>query len=428
MWVRGGQTQSLVGVAGAYPADGFGLTVNTANSPNGQFWFNHLQFGGTGLSVALGSFSASGASQSITGVGFQPQCIIFYAVADGFTRNGAWSPTFGAATGFGATEQWAMGGHRDYLQSLGDSRLRRGFYEGSCIWQIPGVGGTFPIPEIRGTLASFDADGFTLNWTGSNSSVFQYLAFRHPTARFKAGIETQGTSNGVRSTTGFGWRPQSVVFASHGSTTTGSVVTHYNNMLGCASRPDGLSPVEEVVGSNLWAMTDNSVVDYYAYQGADRCMQLNEWTSPNWVDKGHANCAMAADGFDLTWAGVDGTARKFGYLAFEGGETWNGDSADAFFFWMTKGNATRGLIANRPSGGCYGAQVGTGNGNAIFSSWRQDTSNGSGLASYGRRTDSSVGIQQNAGGTLWDWSGYVSALYPLSGGSAVSFDKVVFPQ
>lgn len=117
-----------------------------------------------GIQVKVSSFSrdistASG-SQAITGVGFTPKAVIFFGAIDGTTIT---SFGFGNATG-----------------------EKTVFQRGSAGGWFNSTGLTFQVnstpDQSYATIASLDADGFTLTWTKQNSptgtATINYLAIR----------------------------------------------------------------------------------------------------------------------------------------------------------------------------------------------------------------------------------------------------------
>lgn len=128
---------------------------------------NLLALGNTGVSK-IGAFSrdlstASG-NQSITGVGFQPSLIIFFAAINNSSIN-----CFGWGSAVLSTVMW-----NKYITTAGDW----GITNNAVILVNTAAGSVQSSADIN----SFDADGFTLAWvkggTPTGNLAIRYLAFK----------------------------------------------------------------------------------------------------------------------------------------------------------------------------------------------------------------------------------------------------------
>jgi len=112
--------------------------------------------------VAIGRFLRDAAgNQAVTGLGFVPRVIIFFAVNLSFSTN---------ITSDGVSNQTENRCfyHAGHLTLMSESLNR-------CVWiQVDATN------YIRGYVASLDADGFTVTWelTGSVTAAVIYLAMR----------------------------------------------------------------------------------------------------------------------------------------------------------------------------------------------------------------------------------------------------------
>jgi len=112
--------------------------------------------------IKIGRFARSVAgAQAVTGVGFSPKIVIFFAFGTG-----------------GATEIWSNGfddsiGHRAIVKT-GDTEGCAESSTQSIAIQISAGN------IIQGYISSMDADGFTVTWTltGVASAVVCFLAMR----------------------------------------------------------------------------------------------------------------------------------------------------------------------------------------------------------------------------------------------------------
>ena len=130
------------------------------------------------FSVKKGTITAhtSTGSQGYTGVGFTPKAIAFWGTnqtATGYLGNVR--VFYGAATRQGgSTQQWCQAISAD--DTLGTSDTGRGNNNAACIHAHNDA--TTPTVEMVADLTSFDADGFTLNWSIAAGSawIIHYLA------------------------------------------------------------------------------------------------------------------------------------------------------------------------------------------------------------------------------------------------------------
>jgi hypothetical protein len=107
----------------------------------------------TGL-ISKNVGDASGAIQSITGIGFKPHLVLLFGVING-------------QVSFSIGVRSASVGDRAFAQS--PDPLGRG----SNVWNTTGSGSIFLALDgsnyINGAVQSLDPDGFTLQWTKSGS-------------------------------------------------------------------------------------------------------------------------------------------------------------------------------------------------------------------------------------------------------------------
>jgi hypothetical protein len=115
---------------------------------------------------------ASTGNQSYTGLGFQPTCVIFWATAQ--TASGY---VAGAQFSIGWLAGNGTGGHAQGIASsdnVSPCDCARNPVNTNCINLINAASGSL----LAAAGVSWDADGFTLNWTNTTSGyIVHYLAF-----------------------------------------------------------------------------------------------------------------------------------------------------------------------------------------------------------------------------------------------------------
>jgi hypothetical protein len=161
-------------------------------------------------SVKAGTFTPTTGTgtESFTGVGFQPECLIFMQTHMSGTDNQTSPNGAGFNIGFTtgpANEACVSVVHRD------GTGAHRYAYGGECFAQLDRNGP----PDNRYELSSFDSDGFTLNkLEGTNAWPIVYLALAGG-AGYHVGSLTTATNTTNFSETGVGGTPEGVIFISH---------------------------------------------------------------------------------------------------------------------------------------------------------------------------------------------------------------------
>lgn len=200
-------------------ADGFTLVVDTqfAVDLRVSYW----AIGGsdiTNVKTGLVEEPAATGSQATTGLGFQPDVMLFMTAVQisGIPTQGAtWVSTIGfAVPTFQAATMWR---DQDALASTNASSW------GASTLAVTGriVFNSGPL-AARATLTSFDADGFTLNWlTRAFTGVdYYYLAIKG--GSWAAGeLLTQTDITTPIAVTGPGFTPSAVWFMSAGAVEQG---------------------------------------------------------------------------------------------------------------------------------------------------------------------------------------------------------------
>ena len=151
--------------------DSSGFTVNfgTANSSASQAFSLALK----GLNVKPGSFSKSTASQpasqSVTGVGFQPSLILLTSFQDATQASPAAHARYGIGASDGTNEGCSALQNGDALTTTtvdGIDKTSKVFVK---------VNNSTPAVDAEADTTSLDSGGFTLNWTTNDSVATEIL-------------------------------------------------------------------------------------------------------------------------------------------------------------------------------------------------------------------------------------------------------------
>lgn len=151
-----------------------------------------------------------------------------------------------------------------------------------------------------------DADGFTLTWqpAGTSSIRVAYLAIKGP--KVYVGNDSQPTTNSSHAKTGIGFTPAALhlVGASAQAATVGTSITR-GTATSSSSRSSGTMVAKSV--NPLRGVTDVET---------NKMMRMLSDSAGTVTNAGDADLAsMDADGYTLSWTGVDGTSRPFGVVA-----------------------------------------------------------------------------------------------------------------
>jgi hypothetical protein len=157
----------------SFDSDGFTLTVD--DQFTASYRIHYLALGGADLTNATtGSFSTAAGTgdEAYTGVGFQPDCVIFLAPNTNTLNSaqGGGEMCIGAAVDASNQAVW----YGDAIAVSGTMATINYCRAGECY-----VNSSSSATTIRASLSTMDADGFTLNFSeaAAATTVF-YLALR----------------------------------------------------------------------------------------------------------------------------------------------------------------------------------------------------------------------------------------------------------
>lgn len=162
----------------------------------------------------------STGTQAYTGVGFVPKCIIFFGVGSAGGAEANLIPLLhhlGIATG--AAEEYGFTGQAQDANTTSDARSKA--VAGCLILDATVSGGD----TWQANLVSFDADGFTLDWTDAAMSgklIFCLCLGGSDLTNAKLVTWTLPTSTGLKAVTGVGFEPDLVM---HFSINGGAIPT-----------------------------------------------------------------------------------------------------------------------------------------------------------------------------------------------------------
>lgn len=155
------------------------------------------------MTMKTGTFtgSTSTGNQAITGLGFQPTLVMIVGTSHAAVDS--------ETTGYGIQCFGVSDGTTDF------GTYTRHFGTGSSfVWNdlkiitMKADGGAAATRTHEATVASLDSDGFTLNWTTTDSTtiIYHYVAYDFPDVKVLTGL-TSNTSIGTKAYTGAGFQP-----------------------------------------------------------------------------------------------------------------------------------------------------------------------------------------------------------------------------
>lgn len=287
-------------------ADGFTINWTTASAT--QRKVNYIALGGdiTGVKIQRFDQKTSSGSQSVTGVGFEPDMVMIFQSR--VTTN---NPPSGASVnsfprlGF-ATSSSAEG----YVAN----RIRDGLATGSDTaraQKIDAVTGhiqsTTETISNEAEFTSMDADGFTLNWTTVDGSAYRMLYVAVAGGQWYSGNFARSGSTGDQSVTGVGFQPTGLLLAHNSLGTTGAVA-HARLHVGAT---DGTNEYTVFAGDEDALSTTDNINDL------DSTKMLKSMTEGTPSTEWTADIvSLDSDGFTLNAATSDADTEEILYLAF----------------------------------------------------------------------------------------------------------------
>ena len=297
-------------------------TVGTANNSNrvvrAAVYGSTSVSGSVGVNIKQGNFIKSitpacpaPCSQTIAGVGFQPKAVIFFwtsrQTAVGF--NGRDNMGIGFATS--STNERAVSIAEDDNANTSNAGRRK-----SDTNMIVTLDDGDPTLGAQAELTSFNADGFTINWTTNNNRALYiyYIAIGGTDiTNALAGAFPSNTGVGNQLVTGLGFQPDFVMFLSGFTGANDTDLSDSQLSLGYAESSAAMGAI--VTGS-----TDNRNGNdrKRSQQRTSACILLLR-SNVTQQDAIADFVSMDADGFRINWSNAPAAATPIFYLALKGG-------------------------------------------------------------------------------------------------------------
>lgn len=264
-----------------------------------------------GLSVKCGTIASPAAtgSQGYTGVGFTPKVLILFGSGTSHavdTWEGAVQTMYGVATS--STQEWSVSMSAIDNNTTSDTAI--------CFANVVLQSMTAGAIIFSADLTSFDADGFTLNWTATAASgvKYYYMALGgSDITNAKCGTFTVPTSGATVSSTDPGFLPEFLMVATTnaGGASAGTPIANLTTSIGFT---DGTSQgVVAVASEDAQGTSDTYRAEYTDAIG----LFINQ---TNGSEDGRFDFdSFDANGFTLGISNNPSTAFVCGYLAIAGG-------------------------------------------------------------------------------------------------------------
>jgi hypothetical protein len=253
----------------------------------------------------------STGNQAITGVGFQPKAIIFWGfynpTADGSIANV--TPFYGIVSD--TTHRGAVNfASTDNVSPL--SQTVRGHANDKVIYAT----GTAATIRLAADLVSFDADGFTINWSTVQATgyIVNYMCLGGADLTNAIVLQnTTKTTTGSQGYTGAGFKPDALITISAGHGTapdnTQQNIPHPFMSFATATAQKALSLSYEDDGASHALPQTQQKTDVLSLINGVGTQTLDATLT-----------SLDTDGFTLNYGAADATARYFWTLCLKGGQ------------------------------------------------------------------------------------------------------------
>lgn len=302
IFLTGGGPPNLEAQATFVSFDTNGFTINWITGSANQYIIHYIALGGD-IQARSGNFNltATGGIQSITGVGFQPDFVLFnWSYGNTLDTNLARSQ-LGIGFTTGSSNQVAL--VQAGSDNVGNNNDKRWWQRtDSCILGL--TNGNPPAQDTRVSLVSMDVDGFTINKINPPAvthTIF-YLAIKG--GQHSIGFFDQPTTNITQTISGISFQPDMAFF------------TSFNLIANLNEQSNGAVTIgSTVLGGNessIWYQDRNiDPSDANMYNNYQAITMAFSNTL-----RGYATAVFIPSGINLMWNLCDGTQRQILYWAF----------------------------------------------------------------------------------------------------------------
>lgn len=289
----------------AFDVDGFTLVVDDQSVTSRRL--SYLALGGDMTNAAVGDFipSSGTGNQAVTGVGFQPSCLVFMSLFRQPMPGVGGNAGLGLGCAVSSTQGWVLAVMSD--SNVATSNTHHYAQDAECLAMLL-ADGSF---NVRFTFVSMDTDGFTVSKVIAPTATNRYVSFLAlKGGNYAAGSLLTRTDTNDIAVTGLGFAPSAVLFGSCASAenTLGTSTAHSQSSIGITT-----SVTERVTHTHLdednQAVSDvTTAIEYDAvYANIDAASAIQGLMDLK---------SMDADGFTTVMDDTDPSANWVGWLAF----------------------------------------------------------------------------------------------------------------
>lgn len=284
----------------SFDSDGFTInwTLNTGSDQASPFIIHYIAFGGSDITNAFaGDFnlSASTGNQSITGVGFQPDMMVFLWSFTQIVNSAVKDNEIGIGFAKSSTSRGAtVFAGRD---ATGTNDAKRWQQRANAAILVLEPTLSPPVQDAVADFVSMDADGFTIYKPDAPTDPVPIFFLALKGGQHKVGTIIQPDSTGNQSTTGVGFQPVGLLMSSFNKVADNAITTGGAFSIGGAQSSsarggiwfqdrDDLDPSE----ANMYTATTNA---------------LTLATGPSTIKSRTDFASFDSDGFTLNWTNID---------------------------------------------------------------------------------------------------------------------------
>lgn len=307
IFLSGGGPPTLLAQAQLISLDADGFTIRWTTNNASPYLIHYIALGGDITNALASTFNLTtpGGNQAVTGVGFQPDFVLFlWSHTEGVDTN-----TANSEIGLGFARSAAARGAivysgRDNNGSNANKRWQQ--RTDSAILLLTPTSNP-PAQDAIVDFVSMDGDGFTINKANTpaaNTPIF-FLALKG--GRHQVGSFNQPLATGNQAITGVGFQPQQLMLASFNLAAT--------NLISAGGAVSYGAARLTTARGGIWFQdrSDRDPSDANSYTSTTDILTLA--AGPNTVNARADLLSFDPDGFTLNWTAAGAPARQVLYWA-----------------------------------------------------------------------------------------------------------------
>lgn len=283
--------------------DSGGFTLDPIQAPGTTCQAHYIALGGSDITnVWAGTILTPTTTGSVgyTDPGFQPDFLLLMTLGETNIVPGSYTQerfTLGAASSASLQQSLSIHDSDNIPTQVADIMV-------PSILDVENLGST----KFLANLTSFDSSGFTLNYTTTQATQSPVFALAIKGGKYYVGTDTQKTSTGMKSKSGFGFTPKGLMFMGVNRTSSSTKSTTESKL--SVGLTDGTNQ-----GAVWGESTDNvSTTDSNSYTATDGV--LVHASNSSTLNAKATISSLDSDGYTVDWGTADATAREFTVIGF----------------------------------------------------------------------------------------------------------------